>query len=67
MAPHTTVGGAVVPGFGFVSDYAIGKAIGEIAIELDSAGDDTLRISTAAVLDRAVSIQSDMDNHNEQE
>ena len=67
MDPPTTVGGAVVPGFGVVSDYAIGKAIGEIALELSGSGDDMLRISTAAVLARAVSIQSDMDNHKEKE
>ena len=65
MEPDT-VGGAVVPGFGVVSDYAIGKAIAEIALELSESGDDMLRISTAAVIERAVSIQSDMDKHKEE-
>ena len=61
-----TVGGVVVPGFGFVSDHAIGKAVVEIALELDGTEYDALRTTTAAVIERAVFIQSDMDNHKEE-
>ena len=62
MEDTNTTGGVIIEGFGFVSDYAIGLAVTHIVTEAHEAGLTEGEFNHAEVMERAMAIQSDLDN-----
>ena len=54
--------GVVIEDFGFVSDYAIRLAVTHIVTEAAESGVERGEFTHAEVMERAMAIQSDLDN-----